>query len=446
MGKKPDLSQETNESQTSKKKSSSKVLYSVLAAVLAVVCFIGGALVSRMTLDGEMRSLIRLKTAIQQKYYEEVTDEEFYGVIFGAINGELLDDYSWYMTADEYAETQLGAAGNQSGLGLVFLTETGTGEEQMLITRVCGNSPAEAAGIAEGDLLVGFGASETDIQESRSFESFSTFLAEYETGEKLYLKVQTGNQTRVVEIARENYVENYVFYRTQTQSYRFTGEGATELTEGGAPLASLPHDTAYIRLTQFNGAAAEEFAQAMDLFREQGKKKLVLDLRDNGGGYLHIMQTIASYFCKDTDEKKPTVAVADYGERKEYFKADGNYYDEYFDENSRICVLADNMTASASEALIGCMLDYKAITYGDICLSERSGEIKTYGKGIMQTTYPFGLINADAVKLTTARICWPLTNTCIHGRGVLPTDGALSVAEERIGDTEITAAIQALFS
>ncbi len=446
MGKTPDTPQETNERERNQKKPYAKILYSVLAVVLAAACFFGGALVSRMTLDSEMRSLIRLKNTVQREYYEEITNEEFYGVIFGAINEELLDDYSGYMTADEYAQTQLGAAGNQSGLGLVFLTETGTGEEQMLVTRVCGNSPAEEAGLAEGDLIVGFGKTETELKESRSFEEFSAFLSEYETGEKLYIKVQTGEQTRTVEIARENYVENYVFYRTQTQAYRFTGENATTLTEDGAPLSCLPEDGAYIRLTQFNGAAAEEFKQAMDLFREQGKKTLVLDLRDNGGGYLHIMQTIASYFCKDTNEQKPTVAVADYGERKDYFKADGNYYDEYFDEESRICVLADSMTASASEALIGCMLDYKTIAYGDICLSERNGEVKTFGKGIMQTTYPFGLVNADAVKLTTARICWPVTNTCIHGRGVLPADGTLSVAEERIGDAEITLAIQTLFA
>lgn len=445
MGKTTDIPQQTNEREKSVKKSYGKILYPVLAVVLATTCFFGGALVSRMTLDSEMRSLIRLKNTVQREYYEEITNEEFYGVIFSAINDGLLDDYSRYMTAEEYAQTQSDALGNQSGLGLVFFTETGTGEEQMLVTRVCGNSPAERAGFAEGDLIVGFGASEREIQESSSFEEFSAFLSEYETGEKLYIKVRTGEQTRTVEIARENYVENYVFYRTQTQSYRFTGENATTLTEEGAPLSCLPKDGAYIRLTQFNGAAAEEFKQAMHLFREQGKKRLVLDLRDNGGGYLHIMQTIASYFCKDTEEQKPTVAVADYGERKEYFKADGNYYDEYFDENSRICVLADNMTASASEALIGCMLDYKAISYGDICLSERNGESKTFGKGIMQTTYPFGLVNADAVKLTTARICWPVTNTCIHGRGVLPKDGTLSVAEGRTGERELASAIQALF-
>lgn len=73
-------------------------------------------------------------------------------------------------------------------------------------------------------------------------------------------------------------------------------------------------------------------------------------------------------------------------------------------------------TASASECLIGCMMDYGAISYSDIYLSSRSGETKTYGKGIMQRTFASSLFGKpDAIKLTTARILWPLTENCIHG-------------------------------
>ena len=107
-------------------------------------------------------------------------------------------------------------------------------------------------------------------------------------------------------------------------------------------------------------------------------------------------------------------------------------------------MLADNTTASASECLIGCMLDYGTIAYSDICLSERSGQVKTYGKGIMQTTYPVRLLEGDAVKLTTAKICWPISGNCIHGRGILPDDGTKTVAESYGADTEITQALQIL--
>ena len=422
-----------------------KILFAILAIALAVVCFFGGFLVNALTLDSEMRSLMRLKNTVQAQYYEEITDEEFYDAVFAGINEKLLDPYSKYMTADEFAQLQSEAAGNRSGLGVVFLVENAAGDAQMLVTRVCGNSPAEKAGIKAGEYLVGFGINQSEMQKSVDFEEFSAFLAERKTDEPFYLRVQSGEGERIVEIAKAEFVENYVFYRTNTTAYRFTGNNATTLVESGEPLPLLPEDTAYIRLTQFNGEAAEEFKKAMNLFKEQGKTNLVLDLRDNGGGYLHIMQSIASYFCKTSKENRPIVAIADYGERKENYRADGNYYDEYFSAESRVCVLADSSTASASEALMGCMLDYGAISYGDICLSERAGEAKTYGKGIMQTTFPFGLINCDAVKLTTAKILWGASQNCIHGRGIVEADGTKSVTENYVGDNEINAAIAKLF-
>lgn len=422
-----------------------KILFGVFAVALAGFCFFCGFLVSRLTLDGEMRSLIRLKNTIQAQYYDEVTDEEFYGAVFAGINENLLDPYSKYMTADEFAQLQSEGAGNRSGLGLVFLIENAAGEAQMLVTRVCGNSPAEKAGIKAGEYLVGFGVNQSEMQESVEFEEFSAFLDERQTDEAFYLRVQAQEGARNVQIAKAEFVENYVFYRTSTTAYRFAGDSATTLVESGEPLPLLPENTAYIRLTQFNGEAAEEFKKAMDLFKTQGKTNLVLDLRDNGGGYLHIMQSICSYFCKTSDENKPIVAIADYGERRENYRANGNYYNEYFSAESRICVLADSSTASASEALMGCMLDYGAISYGDICLSERAGEAKTYGKGIMQTTFPFGLINCDAVKLTTAKILWGASQNCIHGRGILEADGTLTVAESYVGDNEINEAITKFF-
>ncbi len=422
-----------------------KILFGVLAIALAVFFFFCGFLVSSLTLDSEIRSLILLKNTIQTQYYEEITDEEFYGAVFAGVNENLLDPYSKYMTADEFTQTKSEAVGNRSGLGLVFLVENAAGEEQMLITRVCGNSPAERVGIKAGEYIIGFGMSKAEMQSSIIFEEFSAFLANRQAGENFYVRLQSDEGVRDVEIAKAEYVENYVFYRTSTTSYRFTGDNATTLVERGDPLPLLPQNTAYIRLTQFNGGAATEFKKAMELFKEQGKTNLVLDLRENGGGFLHIMQSISSYFCKTSNENKPVVAIADYGEKKENYRADGNYYDEYFSENSRICVLADSSTASASEALMGCMLDYGAISYGDICLSKRAGEAKTYGKGIMQTTFPFGLINSDAVKLTTAKILWGASQNCIHGRGIVEADGTLSVQENHVGDNEINAAIAKLF-
>jgi len=430
---------------TPTQKKTAKRIRCGVAVALAVGTFAVGFFTGRMALDPELRTLMKIKTTIQGAYYEKVTDEEFYGVLFDAVNRDLLDAYSYYITAEEYEAVNADAKGERSGIGVDVLTQDEQGNAQIFVAGVRGNSPAETAGLTAGDYIVGWGVTEDSFVESTIFDEFSAFLAERKTNENFYIRVKKGDNERVLTIAKRYYVESYVFYRAKDVAYRFTGNNATELSKGGEPLACLDEKTAYIRLTQFNGVAAKEFSKTMKRFREDGMKNLVLDLRGNGGGYLDIMQEIAAYFCKTSDAKKPVVAIADYGERKEKYKATGNYYDDYFDKDSRICVLADNQTASASECLIGCMIDYGATAYSDICISERLGEVKTFGKGIMQTTYPF-LFTGDAMKLTTAVIVWPKSNHCIHGRGILPEDGVLSVAESYEDDVEITQAIEKLFS
>ncbi len=410
------------------------------AICAAVFFFFGGYVLCWNSFDLEMHTLRSVKEQIQQNYYEEITDEEFYDAVFDGVNEKLLDAYSGYMTPKEYSAVVREGQGNRQGVGLVF---AGNSEEPLRILRVCGNSPAETAGIKAGETVLSCGKTEESLTTCATFEEFSKLLDGYAEGEEFFLGLQTGVGTRAVKLCKRAYVENYVFYRTNEKSYAFTGEKATELTEKGDPLSYLDDDTAYIQLLQFTGNAAEEFAGAMNQFKAEGKKNLVLDLRGNGGGYLEIMLSIASYFCKDATETMPVVAIADYGKYKVPYVAQGNYYEQYFAEDSRVCVLADKNTASAAECLIGCMVDYGTISYEDICLVERGGVAKTYGKGIMQETRLVSFFQMDALKLTTARILWP-KGDCIHGRGVLPMDGAKKVAENADVEKETQAAIELL--
>lgn len=422
-----------------------KIGFILLSVFLAILFFVGGGLTVWFSLDQEMRTLIKVKMAIDREYYKEVDDDLFYGEIFNAINSNVLDDYSWYMTEEEYAETKKARTGRRSGVGLTFRVKDENDQPQMLIVKVSGNSPAEEAGVLTGDKIVAFGKTQEGLQESVVFDDFSAFLEEQADDEPFSIKVMRGEEEKLLSVCRSEFVENYVFYKTNEKAYSFTGESADILSERGTPLSCLNVDTAYIRLTSFNGNAAQNFQKAMEQFKADGKKNLLLDLRENGGGYMDILEKIAKYFCKDSSAKNPVICVADYGEKKEKFKASGNVYDEYFSQGSRICVLADDGTASASEALIGCMLDYKATTYADICLSYRNGVAKTFGKGIMQTTYPV-VIKDGAIKLTTAELKWPVSGHSIHGRGVLAEDGTQTAAENYLGDKEIEEAVLKLFS
>lgn len=432
---------------TSAQKRGKRVWKIVGGIALAVAVFFSGMLTTWLCLDSELRTLIKIKQTIDKEYYQEISDDEFYRVLFAAINDDLLDPYSRYMTYDEYNAMQGDLAGKHSGIGVSFLIAEESGAPQIMVYRVVENSPAEEAGLQYGDQIIGFGKSETDLTKSVDFKGdFKPFLDGMATGEKFVLKMQRGDETRTIELSKEYYVESYVSYRTKETSYGFTGENALTYTQKGKALNCLPDDTAYIRLAQFTGNAAAGFKRVMQQFKMDGKKNLVLDLRDNGGGYLDYMQYIAQYFCKNSTDKNPLVVVADYGEKKVGYAATGNVYNEYFAEDSRIVVLADRGTASASECLIGCMVDYGAIEYADICLVERNGVAKTYGKGIMQTTYYLDAQKKDFLKLTTAELRWPVSGKSIHGVGVVPEDGAGTLTEYADREEELQNAVALLFS
>ena len=417
----------------------------VTAVAIAAVSFSIGLCVSWFSIDAEMRTLIEIKKKIDKEYYEDISDEAFYDALFGVVNDKLLDDYSGYMTSEEFAKLTSDLDGERAGLGVVLSSRTADGKDQMLITRVCANSPAEAAGIKAGCYIVGFGASEGELIRSESYDTFSGFLEDYEAGEKFFLCLQENGTEKILQISREEYVENYVIYRTNGKAYSFTTGISCQPIETQNALACLDDSTAYIRIVQFTGNATQAFVRAMRIFKEEGKTNLVLDLRGNGGGYLTTMQAIASYFCKSATVAKPIVAIADYGEKTEKFRANRNVYYDFFTDQSRIVVLADGDSASASECLLGAMLDYGAIGYEDICLTENEkGEAKTFGKGIMQSTYLVNVVKRDAIKLTTAKILWPVSKNCIHGRGILSADGTKTVARDYMGDNELIAALEKL--
>ena len=100
------------------------------------------------------------------------------------------------------------------------------------------------------------------------------------------------------------------------------------------------------------------------------------------------------------------------------FKSGAN---NFFEHLTAISVIANERSASASECLIGALICYGDIFSADRLIIEKNldGVAKTYGKGIMQTTYK--LISGGAFKLTTARILWP-DGTCIHGKGIYTSE------------------------
>ena len=285
--------------------------------------------------------------------------------------------------------------------------------------KVTGNSPADVAGLKADDLLTAAAIDDGEFVPISKAEDLTDLIATASGDYLLSLRVNRANEfnDKVISMRAYDYVASYVTYYDNGCRYAFRSNQSGELegitlSEG---MTVLDDKTAYIRLDQFEGEAAEQLRSALDFMKERGRDKLILDLRNNGGGYMDILKDIASCLIYNGG-KRNTVVSYSIGKKdtEAYSFRKSNFYDNV----SKIAVIANENTASASECLIGAMLYYGDCFNKDSLIIEKNAEgvARTYGKGIMQTTY--GLINGGAFKLTTAYVYWPDKDTCIHGKGI----------------------------
>lgn len=168
------------------------------------------------------------------------------------------------------------------------------------------------------------------------------------------------------------------------------------ITRGVIPVSPIDaaymidHETGYLRINKFVERTYEAFMQNMEKLQRSGMKKLILDLRGNGGGLMKEATDIADEFL--SNDKLIVYTEGEHAPRYEYrCKRDGIF------EDGKMEVLIDEGTASASEVLTGALQDWERATI----IGRRS-----FGKGLVQQ--PFQLSDGSAVRLTIARYYSPL--------------------------------------
>lgn len=420
MEREEQVTEEEKEKSMQKKKR-----WGIVAAALflALSMFGLGWIGGYYIVDSRARSLAWMIDTVEDNYYLETDGAGLYDAAYDALEQ---DRFCTHYTPEEYEKLQLESEGVGEGYGVSLYSENGA----VRLYRVAGNSPAEIAGLRRGMYLYTYGAPGGEMKPAAR-EALTAFLGE--NGSCVFTCGYTadGSDAVQVEVHRaESYSASHCFYADSEGTFRFRGEDALALTaiasDGAAPLDG---ETGYIYMDEFDGNAAEEFRACLSFLKSRGRKHLVLDLRGNGGGYLSILCEISANLLRGAEGKSPLVTSVKYrsGKTSEY-RADGNDFYEYFSSDSRIRVFADENTASASESLIGAMLDYGTISYQDIYLRAQTG--RTFGKGVMQST--FVAPDGNAMRLTVAKIFWPKSGTNIHDRGITCADGAVPVEEQML--------------
>ncbi len=392
-----------------------KKVVAIVSAIIGVtISFTLGFFVRNLTLDSDLRNAYILLHQYKQNYFFDDGD------VVTDIENALLDKYSSFFSKEEYDAIKKKAKGESVGIGIAV--ETGT----TIISQVVENSPSEKAGVKPGGNVVAV-FDDGEYKQVTAFSEFTNVITKTKMGENVYFKVDYGNgNIKEYSVVKKKYQTSYVIYQDKDNCYGYSDDsGSMERTLKQDYCSILGDDVAYIKYSAFNGTksglkgSVGQLADALSIFKQNGKTKLILDLRDNGGGYMDLLCQVASHLINVENGKTALISVAvDKNGKKENYYSSKSVYNSYGFE--KIVVMCDEGTASASEALIGAMLDYDTNNIVNVVVSSSTlnGQTvyKSYGKGIMQST--FVNLDGSAVKLTTAKLYWPVSNTSIHGVGI----------------------------
>lgn len=315
--------------------------------------------------------LDEVRQTMLRDYYRELDEDE---LVLGAIRGmtgSVDDPYTFYYTPEELKREQEDTAGVYYGIGTLLQN---TAEGEIGIVRVFPGSPAEAAGLHVGDVIVAVDGDAVSGADGRSYLEAVRRMRGGE-GTRVTLTVRRDGERMAIPVTRGDVKISYASYRV------------------------LDGNIGYISISQFTGDAAQVFHQAIGEFRLRGVSGLVIDVRNNPGGLLDQAVSIA-------DALLPKGVIV-YTQQRDGSRQDYTSDAEYFDVP--LAVLVNDMSASASEILAGSV---QALGRGVVV------GLKTYGKGVVQSLQTFQSDGAG-MQLTTSSY-YDALDRCPQGVGVQP--------------------------
>ena len=315
------------------------------------------------------RKLNEVLNIIDEQYVDEdINSDELVENAIPALLSKL-DPHSSYLSAKDLIAAQEELDGKFSGIGVQFQLSNDT----IVVIEVIPGGPSDRAGLIAGDRIV-------------------TIDGEPSTGSiidanKVKDKLRGAKGSKVkVGIVREGAQEPLSF----------------TITRGDIPINSVDafymydKTTGYIKVTQFGRNTYEEFIKALNSLKNQGAKRFMVDLRENGGGYLEVAILMANEFLPKNRLIVSTKGRYRRDDAAAYSDGSGHFQEE------ELVILIDEFSASASEILAGAIQDNDR----GIVLGRRS-----FGKGLVQRQIE--LSDKSALRLTIARYYTP-SGRCIQ--------------------------------
>lgn len=318
---------------------------------------------------------------IEQYYYQEPDVDAMVEMATRGLLAGLEDPYTFYYNPDEWAEMWEDDEGEYGGIGIQLLGNYV--DNTVFITRVFKDTPAERAGLLRGDKLIRV----EDILVDATTMQNAVNLMRGELESEVEVEVLRGEETLVFSIPRAIIHVNRVEYMM------------------------LEDNVGYICLYEFAGDCAVAFENALNKLIEQGAKSLVVDLRDNGGGWVEDAEKIADLFV---DEQLLFYSEDRYGNQDKCYTKDGK-------TDIPLVMLVNEFSASSSEILSGSLQDVGRATLVGT---------NTYGKGVIQYVIPLQA-GGDGIQFTVAQY-FLSSGRAVHTVGIAP-DIVVEIPEEMTG-------------
>ncbi len=335
---------------------------------LPVVALLVGLLV--MVARGPMtpNDKLRVAEAVVANYYVDTVNED--KLVEAAIVGMLkeLDPHSSYTNAEETKAMNEPLEGSFSGVGISY----NLNQDTLYVLQVVSGGPSERVGILPGDRVIAV--------------DDSIIAGVKMTTAKIMKKLRGPKGTKVkMQVLRRSFGKP-----DQTIDFVVTRDVIPIHSVDAAYMADPA--TGYIRLNKFAATTPDEFRKAAEKLRKQGMKNLILDLTDNGGGYLSAATQLLgemlapgslTVYTEGVNSPRQEISASPRGSMPLF--ADG-----------RLVVMANQYSASASEILSGAVQDWdRGLIVGR----------RTFGKGLVQRPFPFP--DGSMMRLTIAHYYTP---------------------------------------
>ncbi len=304
---------------------------------------------------------------INKLYVDKIDEKKLSDDVVKALLHEL-DPHSSYISEKEVKEMNEPLEGNFDGVGISFNMMTDT----LYVIETISGGPAEKVGILPGDKIIYVG---------------DTLIAGVKMPNKKVMSLLRGPKgTKVdVKVLRRGVPDLIEFIITRNKIPIYSLDAAYMIDK----------KTGYIRLNRFGATTTDEFNEACKKLKQEGMQNLILDLQNNGGGYLTAAIELADEFL-DKDKLIVYTEGANQPKKNEKSTSKGLF------EQGKLIILINEYSASASEIVSGAIQDWDR----GVIVGRRS-----FGKGLVQRQIP--LPDGSQLRLTTARYYTP-TGRCIQ--------------------------------